>query len=68
MTQAEEEAPHCVHHPRVLLRCPACAGVRGGRSKSLAKLQAVRRNAKKALRARLAKCKERKERTCKSAT
>lgn len=40
-------APHCPIHPAVTLRCPACAGSKGGSATSPAKTRAARENAKK---------------------
>lgn len=37
----------CPKHPHVTLRCPACAGSKGGKSTSPAKVKAAKKNAKK---------------------
>ena len=37
----------CPKHPHVVLRCPACAGAKGGKATSPRKTKAVRKNAQK---------------------
>lgn len=44
--------PYCKVHKDVTLICMACAGAKGGASKSKAKTDAARQNAAKALAAR----------------
>jgi hypothetical protein len=39
-----DAVPTCPEHPTVQLRCPACAGRRGGLVKSRKKRRAVKRN------------------------
>lgn len=40
------DGPHCSVHPDTALVCMRCIGAKGGRSRSKAKLAAVRENAK----------------------
>lgn len=44
----------CPTHPHATMRCPACAGAKGGASTSPRKRRAGKRNAKRATAARLA--------------
>jgi hypothetical protein len=45
-------APTCPTHPHVLLRCPACAGGKGGARRTPAQARASRRNGRKGGRPR----------------
>jgi hypothetical protein len=40
-------SPTCPTHPHVTLRCPACAGSKGGAATSPKKARAAKRNGKK---------------------
>jgi hypothetical protein len=43
-SRAHPEVIHCPVHTHVKLRCPACAGAKGGAATSPKKAKAVRRN------------------------
>lgn len=45
------DGPHCPIHPETALICPACIAAKGGRSTSPAKLKALERNRKLAVKA-----------------